>query len=148
MPLLSHYFIRLLVALLSGASATLAFAPYSLWPFAFIAPLILLLLMHKQTTKKATWLGFVWGLGYFGAGVSWVHVSIDNFGGMPVAASLFLMIGLISYLSLYPMLFSFLLQRFFLAITTSQSIYLPHLLFGLSPIGFVVGYLLAFHGYG
>ncbi|MUH98667.1 apolipoprotein N-acyltransferase [Aliivibrio fischeri] len=113
MPLLSHYFIRLLVALLSGASATLAFAPYSLWPFAFIAPLILLLLMHKQTTKKATWLGFVWGLGYFGAGVSWVHVSIDNFGGMPVAASLFLMIGLISYLSLYPMLFSFLLQRFF-----------------------------------
>ncbi len=113
MPFLNHYLIRLLIAIISGAGATLAFAPYSLWPFAFISPLCLFLLLHQQTTKRATWLGFVWGLGYFGAGVSWVHVSIDNFGGMPMAAGLFLMIGLISYLALYPMLFSFLTTRFF-----------------------------------
>ncbi|WP_375321994.1 apolipoprotein N-acyltransferase [Aliivibrio logei] len=113
MPFSNHYLIRLLIAILSGASATLAFAPYSLWPFAFISPLCLLLLLHQQTTKRATWLGFFWGLGYFGCGISWVHISIDNFGGMPMAAGLFLMIGLISYLALYPMLFTFLATRLF-----------------------------------
>ena len=113
MPLLSHFLIRIILAVISGASATLAFSPYSIWPVAFIAPLALLVLIHQQATKKATWLGFFWGLGYFGTGISWIHISIDNFGGMPMAAGLFLMIGLISYLALYPMLFTFLLQRFF-----------------------------------
>lgn len=113
MPLLSHYLFRIIIALLSGASATLAFAPYSLWIFAYIAPLCFLLVIHQQSTKRATWLGFFWGLGYFATGISWVHISIDNFGGMPMAAGLFLMIGLISYLALYPTLFAFLLQRFF-----------------------------------
>lgn len=113
MPLLSNYLFRIIIALLSGASATLAFAPYSLWIFAYIAPLCFLLVIHQQSTKKSTWLGFFWGLGYFATGISWVHISIDNFGGMPMAAGLFLMIGLISYLALYPALFAFLLQRFF-----------------------------------
>lgn len=120
MPLLSHSLIRFILTVISGASATLAFAPYSIWPFAFVAPLALLVLIHQQTTKKSTWLGFFWGIGYFGTGISWVHISIDNFGGMPMAAGLFLMIGLISYLALYPMLFTFLLQRFFTSHTLTK----------------------------
>ncbi len=113
MSLLANYFVRIIISLLSGATTTLAFAPYSLWFFAFITPLVFLLILHKQSAKKALGLGFAWGFGYFVTGISWVHVSIDTFGGMPIAASLFLMFGLICYLALYPMVFAFLLQRFF-----------------------------------
>ncbi|MBN8124771.1 apolipoprotein N-acyltransferase, partial [Vibrio vulnificus] len=45
--------------------------------------------------------------------ISWVHVSIDTFGGMPKIASLFLMTLLVGYLALYPSLFGWLLNRLF-----------------------------------
>ncbi|MGB2078157.1 MAG: apolipoprotein N-acyltransferase, partial [Vibrio sp.] len=67
----------------------------------------------SQSAKKAALIGFAWGLGQFGTGIYWVHVSIDSFGGMPKIASIFLMTLLISYLSIYPALFAGLLNRFF-----------------------------------
>lgn len=106
-------FKRPLLAAFVGASTTLAFAPFNFWPLAIISPLLLFLLLDKQNSKKAAYTGFAWGLGLFGSGVSWVHVSIDNFGGMPRVAGLFLMLALISYLSLFPALFAGLLNRFF-----------------------------------
>lgn len=112
--------IRPLLAVFAGASATLSFAPYDIWPLAILSPAILLLLLDKQTTKKASFIGFSWGLGQFGTGIYWVHVSIDSFGGMPKAASLFLMALLICYLSIYPALFSGLLNRFFKSKTSGR----------------------------
>lgn len=54
------------------------------------------------------------GIGQFGTGINWVHVSIDTFGGMPKPASVLLMALLVGYLALYPALFGALLNRFFL----------------------------------
>ena len=39
-------------------------------------------------------------------GISWVHVSIDQFGGLPLAGSLGLMALLVGYLALFPLLAS------------------------------------------
>lgn len=92
-----------LLLLLSGASLTLAFSPFGLWPVALIA----LALGIRQVAKapgngfKAGWL---FGLGWFGAGISWVHVSIADFGGLPLIASVALMALLCGYLALYPAL--------------------------------------------
>lgn len=108
-----HRLKRPLAAVFVGASTTLAFAPYELWPIAFISPALLLLLIHQQSAKRALWIGYAWGLGQFATGVSWVHVSIDNFGGMPKIASVFLMSLLIGYLAIYSALFSWSLNRFF-----------------------------------
>lgn len=60
-------------------------------------------------TKAASWrqaaaAGFSYGLGWFGFGISWVHVSIDQFGGLPLIASLGLMALLVAYLALFPAL--------------------------------------------
>ncbi|MGR5488981.1 apolipoprotein N-acyltransferase, partial [Vibrio alfacsensis] len=74
-----------------GASTTLAFAPYQLWPLAILSPFLLLLLIKGRSTKSALWTGYAWGIGQFATGISWVHVSIDTFGGMPKIASVFLM---------------------------------------------------------
>ncbi len=108
-----HRLWRPVLAALFGASTTLAFAPFDYWPLAILSPLALMLLLDKQRTKSAAWTGFFWGLGQFATGISWVHISIDTFGGMPKIASVFLMCLLVSYLALYPALFAGLLNRFF-----------------------------------
>lgn len=104
---------RPLLAAFIGALTTLAFAPFSYWPIALVSPFLLLLLLNKQSTKAGAWIAFAWGLGQFGTGINWVHVSIDTFGGMPKPASVFLMTLLVSYLAIYPALFGGLLNRFF-----------------------------------
>ncbi|ROV58514.1 apolipoprotein N-acyltransferase [Vibrio ponticus] len=109
---LFHRLKRPLGAAFVGALTTFAFAPYQIWPLAFVSVAALLCLIHRQTAKKAAWIGYAWGLGQFATGISWVHVSIDNFGGMPKIASLFLMALLVGYLAIYSALFTGLLNRF------------------------------------
>lgn len=104
-----------LLLIAAGGVTTLAFAPYTLWwlPLLSVA-LLVFLLQHSATAKQAMLRGFSFGLGWFGVGISWVHVSIDQFGGLPLAGSLGLMALLISYLALFPALagwLSFKLQR-------------------------------------
>ncbi|MAA95722.1 MAG: apolipoprotein N-acyltransferase, partial [Rheinheimera sp.] len=62
--------------------------------------------------RQALLAGFCYGLGWFGVGISWVHVSIDQFGGLPLIASLGLMALLVSYLALFPALAALLTYRF------------------------------------
>ncbi|MDC5819696.1 apolipoprotein N-acyltransferase [Vibrio europaeus] len=110
---LFHRLKRPLAAVFVGALTTLAFAPYQLWPLAIVSPAILLLFIHQQSAKRALWIGYAWGLGQFATGISWVHVSIDNFGGMPKIASVFLMALLVGYLAIYSALFTWSINRFF-----------------------------------
>ncbi|WP_165310587.1 apolipoprotein N-acyltransferase [Vibrio ziniensis] len=111
--ILTHRLMRPLAAAFVGALTTLSFAPYQIWPLAFISPAILLLLLNKQSAKKGAWIGYCWGIGQFATGISWVHVSIDTFGGMPKIASVFLMVLLIAYLAIYAALFGWTINRFF-----------------------------------
>ncbi|WBA12371.1 apolipoprotein N-acyltransferase [Salinivibrio kushneri] len=100
-----------LLAAAFGASATLAFSPFSYWPLMLVALWGLFTLLQNASPKRSAWLGFCWGLGQFTTGVSWVYVSIDHFGGMPAIAGLSLMALLIAYLSLYPALFGALVNK-------------------------------------
>ncbi|UTV28342.1 apolipoprotein N-acyltransferase [Photobacterium atrarenae] len=102
---------RLAIAAPAGALATLAFAPYQHWYLAPVSLLIFFSLLLHQTPKRSALIGLMWGLGLFGTGISWVHVSIDTFGGMPKIASLFLMTLLIGYLALFPAAFGALFNR-------------------------------------
>jgi len=106
-----HRLLRPALAAFVGASTTLAFAPYQIWPMAIFSPILFILLIHNISGKSATFIGFMFGLGQFSAGISWVYISIDTFGGMPKIASLFLVLLLVSYLAIYPALFAGLLNR-------------------------------------
>lgn len=100
---------RAVLSLLIGLAMTFAYAPFSQgWLAPILLTLWLLILVRSQTSKQALAVGFSFGFGWFGAGVSWVFVSIDQFGGLPLAFSLALMVLLWAYLALYPMLASWL----------------------------------------
>ncbi|MFY2509411.1 apolipoprotein N-acyltransferase [Vibrio pectenicida] len=110
---LFHRLKRPLAAVFIGALTTLAFAPYQIWPIGILSPALLMILIHNQSSRSALWIGYAWGLGQFATGISWVHISIDKFGGMPKIASLFLMSLLIGYLAIYSGLFTWVLNRYF-----------------------------------
>ncbi|MBV2129576.1 apolipoprotein N-acyltransferase [Rheinheimera sp. SM2107] len=61
-----------------------------------------MVISHVNHWRQALLAGLCYGAGWFGVGISWVHVSIDQFGGLPLVASIGLMALLVAYLSLFP----------------------------------------------
>jgi len=95
-----------------GFSLVFAYAPFSQWWLALIIPALWFKNINHSSIKTVTKHGFIFGLGWFGSGISWVHVSIDQFGGLPLAVSLILMLLLCAYLALFPALACYLSARF------------------------------------
>lgn len=71
-----------------GALAVFGFAPFNWFPLTILALAGLFhLWCNAPSAKRAALDGFTFGLGFFGAGVSWVYVSLHDFGGMPLLAA-------------------------------------------------------------
>ncbi len=84
---------QLLIALLapvSGSGVTLSLAPINFWPAGIISCIALLYLLHQCPPKQAFWRGWLFGLGVFGTGVSWVYVSIHVHGNTNIPLAVFL----------------------------------------------------------
>ena len=88
----------------SGALLPLAFAPFNLWPLAIIMPAVLLYLTSKTLPKQSFKLGYLFGIGYFLVGVSWVYVSIHDFGHSNFLVAGMLTLLFVLYLALFPAL--------------------------------------------
>lgn len=104
-----------LSALFSGALIPFAFSPFDFWGLAILAPAILLMLWQdeKLSPKIVFWLGFTFGLGMFGVGVSWVFVSIHRYGGTDIPLAIFITSLLVFLLSVFPALQGYVLKRWF-----------------------------------
>ncbi|QUX96413.1 apolipoprotein N-acyltransferase [Marinomonas sp. CT5] len=70
-----------LIGILAGALGVTSFSPFHFWPGYFISLIAFsLLVCTSKTAKFACWRGTSVALGFFGAGVSWVYVSIADYG--------------------------------------------------------------------
>ena len=69
-------------------------------------------MLDGKAPKQAAGYAFLWGLGFFLAGIHWVAVSILDFGGLPIPVAVILVVLLCAYLALYPSLCGYLLNRF------------------------------------
>ena len=87
---------NLWLSFIAGLSLVFAYAPFSLWWLTFIIlPLWFKHLIHtteSKSTKALTKHCFIFAFGWFASGISWVHVSNDQFGGLPLIISLLLML--------------------------------------------------------
>lgn len=98
---------------LLGALTVFGFAPFHLFPLPILSLALLFSLWRRQSTPRAAaWQGFFWGLGFFLAGVSWVYVSMHDFGGMPAPIAAAATLLFCAYLALYPALVGWLFSRF------------------------------------
>lgn len=92
-----------LITLGLGAIAVAGFAPFYLYPIPIVALAGLFYYWQKSgSAKQAAWLGFAFGLGFFGAGVYWIYISLHDFGGMPFWMAAFSTFVLCAFLSLFP----------------------------------------------
>ncbi len=101
------------LALASGALLPLAFAPFGAIPLAILSPAVLFLLWRGCPPGLAAWRGFIFGLGYFGVGGSWIYVSMHTYGGMPPPLAALIVVVFISYLACYSALLGWLQARLF-----------------------------------
>jgi apolipoprotein N-acyltransferase len=95
---------RSVLLLLCGAVLTLAYSPFHWHWLPFIVLPIVVGVIWPLAPKRAFRAGFTFGMGWFSAGLSWIYVSIDQYGGVPAPVTLLLLGLLFAYLSLFPAL--------------------------------------------
>ncbi len=100
-----------IIVLLAGALGVAAYAPLGWYPVAYLSLAVLFNQWLGDTPRQALRHGAFYGLGYFGAGVSWVYVSVHTYGHVPMLPAALVTAALVVYLSLYPTLLGYCLNR-------------------------------------
>ena len=99
------------IVLLAGALGVTAFAPLGWYPVAYVSLAVLFSQWLEDTPRQALRHGALYGLGYFGAGVSWVYVSVHTYGHVAMLPAALVTAALVVYLALYPALLGYCLKR-------------------------------------
>ena len=107
-----HPLLVLLLAPLAGVLVTLSLAPFDLWPAGIVSCALYAYLLCTCSLRQGIWRSWLFGVGMFGSGVSWVYVSIDVYGGAGPALASFLIVLFCSGLALFQAIFGWFYVRF------------------------------------
>src|SRR3989338_10028196 len=106
------YRLECVLAFIVGMTLVLAFSPVHIIWFALISPAILFWMLSRYSPRQSALLGFCFGLGFFGFGISWVFVSIYVFGGTPAWLAVLITTLFVGVLALFFALMGFFLQKY------------------------------------
>jgi apolipoprotein N-acyltransferase len=90
-----------LIALTLGLASVPGFAPFDYFFLPVLTLAGLFFLWRQATPGRAILVGYGFGLGLFGAGVSWVYVSIHQFGGMSMPLAVLATVLFCAFLALF-----------------------------------------------
>jgi apolipoprotein N-acyltransferase len=102
---------RKALALVAGALVPLTLSPIDMWLLALLSVALLYMLLDATTPRAAATLGWWYGFGCFGVGVSWVYVSIHDFGAAPPLLAGFLTLAFVAGLAFFFVLQCWLYRR-------------------------------------
>lgn len=97
-----------LCAPVAGLLLTLSFAPFDHSGLALLALALLFACWQSVSAKRAALRGYLFGLGAFGSGVSWVYISMHDFGGADVFGSSLLTVLFAAFWALFSALAGYL----------------------------------------
>ncbi|MBS1173427.1 MAG: carbon-nitrogen hydrolase:apolipoprotein N-acyltransferase, partial [Proteobacteria bacterium] len=104
--------VRWLAVFLLGAASVLGYAPFRVFPLPLLTLAVAIAIWRSAPTPRdAAASGFAFGLGMFLAGVSWIYVSLQEFGGMPVPLAALATLLFCCLLALYPAAAAWLAAR-------------------------------------
>ncbi len=93
------------LAALLGVLHALSFAPWNLWWLQLLVLAGLFALAENSTRARgAALLGFIFGIGWFATGISWVYISMHEYGQMPAVLAALATLAFAAFLALYPAL--------------------------------------------
>ena len=125
---------------LSGFLLILAFPKPNLEILAWIAFVPWLWALRKKSPLRAAYLGLVTGLVFFTGLLYWIYVVLTEYGHLPGAVSIFFLIVLTTYLSLYFSAFAFFLRWAAEKTELPETLFAPPLWVSLE---YVRGFLLS-----
>lgn len=139
----------LALAPLAGILVTLSLAPFNFWPAGIISCALYAWLLCACSAKQAIWRGWLFGLGLFGAGTSWVYVSIHVHGNAATPLAVALTALFCAGLALLHALFAWCYVRFVRPLPGGMLIGFPVLwvLFEWFRSWFLTGFPWLFLGY-
>lgn len=92
-----------LIALFAGLLVPFSLSPHNYKSLAFVSIILLLFAINKTSIKQAIKKGYLYGLGSFGYGVSWIFISIHDHGNATVIlAGILTMLLICGILAFYP----------------------------------------------
>ena len=100
-----HSMNKALLCLIAGITAVPGFSPGNWGLLSALSCCVVFHFWLKCTSpRQAALFGYAYGLGLFGAGASWVYVSLHEFGMMPAPLAAAATLFFCAYLSLFPAL--------------------------------------------
>lgn len=103
--------LKVLIAFIAGGVTVFGFSPFDLYFLAILGPAIVLWVWLNSDARVAFRTGWAFGLGLFGVGVFWMHISIDEFGNVGTSLAIFITLAFIALMSLYYALLGWLGNR-------------------------------------
>lgn len=119
------------IVFIAGALLPLAFSPVDFYLIAVLSPAVLFYSFLFVTPRRAAWLGWWFGMGFFGAGVSWVFVAIYVFGLSSIFASVILTFMCISFIAVFIALQGYLSVLFIQKCNIKNRIFIVLIVFPL-----------------
>ena len=119
--------VRLAVVLIAGMVANAAFAPVGVFPLVFFSLAILFRQWACSSPRESALLGFAFGFGLFGIGVSWVYTSVHDFGNASILFSTLAVVALAITMATFVALCGYVQARFKCSKTLHYLAWIPAL---------------------